>query len=245
MRNPPVAIASLQLVAALTWSTALVMWNGGAPGTVLALDLLLLAIVAVVGLVLTHGRWARNLAGSLIGYEALLAVTGTIEPIWWIGVVASAGAAIGLGGPWLQSWLRRFPRADGPPVPAVLAPLAMLAMPTAVAVSHPIGVVGWLLIGVSLLGAWSYARAHLVTLWGLRVAYLPLAVWAAWDRWPNGFLIVGLAAAIAGLLWTRAAFQATRDLEPRRVHVKPVLPEMAPAEILDHAGYDERGRKRS
>jgi len=233
------------VAAGLLWAGALVTWLEGSRAAVAALDLLLVTTVGVVGLALTHGRWARHLLGLVVAYEVLLAAFRPIDLWWWVASAGSAAAAIALLGPSLDTWVRRAPRADAPPNPAVLAPLIMLATPTVVALSGRVGLAGWLLVGTSIIGAWSYARAHTVTLWALRFGYVPVGLWAAAQAGLAGLIIVVPVGTVGALLWSSGARTAVEALEPRRVSVRPVFPEMAPPEVLDAAGYDERGRRRS
>jgi len=207
-----------------------------------SLGLLVMVTVGLVGLFVARGRWARRYLWLALVIEAALFVTsGSFS----LTVVAILAAAMSLSLPGLDGWTRQLRKADAPPAPAVLLPLALISMPAVVGliVDSSTAVSAFSLGGV--VGAWSYARAHRLTLWALRLVYPPIgiAVAGGLPLWQSVILgaLVGFCVVLA---WTPGALLGIQPLEPRRFEAKPVFAEMAPPEIMDEIGRDSHGRKR-
>ena len=248
MQRSPLLVAATVVLASL--GSALVLVFGSGPlavssATLLAADLLILATVIAVAIALSRGRWTRRAAFLLLGGQAGLGVFFEADG-WWIGAVLVTALGIGaVAGPWLGSWLRKLPRADGPPPKAVVLSLGLVGLPALVAVTAPAGVPmgGWLLSGFGLSAAWAYSQAWLPALWATRGG-LPLLGAAAVVglSWP-GVLVLGLGvAALTGLSWSPEVHQATMSQAAIPVDLVPIPPELAPADVLEAAGLDDRGR---
>lgn len=249
MSRAPFLVAGSVAAAGLLWAVKLILTPGLlAPdaGVLAGLDLLLLSTVAAAGLVLARGRWSRRLAYGVLAAGGAAALGTPLDAWWALALVVSGAALVGLLGPWLNGWLRRLRAAAGPPVPAVLLALSLLALPGAVAVIGHGGLApgSWLLAAAGPVLAWSYVRAHTAGLWGSRllpVFALPAALSA--PLLPAVLLL--LAAAVpAGLAWTAQAGLAVSPLDPRSATVVPMPPELVPPEVLEAAGLDDRGRPR-
>jgi hypothetical protein len=72
--------------------------------------------------------------------------------------------------------------------------------------------------------------------------FVPLSFWLAGGI--EGLLPAVVAAALTGLAWTKNARVAASPLVESGRTV-PIPPEMAPGEVLDAAGIDDRGRRTS
>jgi hypothetical protein len=210
----------------------------------LAVGALALTIASLVGLVVARSRWAR-LTGLLLAllWVGVFAVS-PIDPLGVVVLAVATAAAAAYAGPWAARWARRLPRADGPPTAAVVALLGLLATPVAVALASADGLhaAGWGLAIWSPAAAWALSRGLTVGLWAVRVAH-PLAALgaAALTGLPGGAAVAlwGLVPAIAA--WHRSVADAVAALEP--VASVPMPPELAPAEVLEAAGIDDRGRR--
>jgi hypothetical protein len=250
MQRSPLFVAAILVLASLGWALVLVFGSGplaASSATLLAADLLILGTVVAVGLALSRGRWTRRAALLLLGGQAVLGVFYEVDT-WWIGAVTATALGMGAAtGPWLRGRLRKLPRADGPPPRSVILTLGLVAVPTLVAATSPEGVplAGWFLSGLALPGAFAYSQAWLSALWALRIG-LPLAgtVAVAPLAWP-GALILGLGVVgLSVLAWSPEALEATMAQKAMPSDLVPIPPELTPRDVLDTAGFDDRGRRR-
>ena len=142
--------------------------------------------------------------------------------------------------------IRKRPPADGPPARAVLLSLLLLAAPPVWALVATDGLGAWALIAVALTWltmVW-YAKALPGALIVVRVASpLALTATAALEGLPLGAIIALTAAGLAALAWTVDARVAVHPLAEPGTTV-PIPPELAPADVLDAAGLDDRGRRK-
>jgi len=210
-----------------------------------AIGMMVLAVTAIAGVLLSRGRWSRLAAAGVAGGWIALAATGEITGAS-VAVIGIAAVALGgAAGPWLGRWLRPRPSADGPPPAAVLALLAILATPVAVGITSANGVspAGWVLAGWSIALALAVARAMPGALTGVRVVH-PLATIGAGAA---GGLAAAAVLAPLGCLAAAAAWRREVGLAAHPLRVSPpvpIPPELAPSEVLDAAGLDEGGRRR-
>lgn len=207
-----------------------------------SLGLLVMVTVGLVGLFVARGRWARRYLWLALVIEGALFVTSGSFSLTLVAILA---AAMSLGLPELDGWTRQLRKADAPPAPAVLLPLALISMPAVLGLAVNSNTAVWAFSLASAVGAWSYARAHRITLWALRLAYpaIGIAVAVGLPLWQSVILgaLVGFCVVLA---WKPGALLGIQPLEPRRVEAKPVFAEMAPPEIMDEIGRDSHGRKR-
>jgi hypothetical protein len=238
------------VLASLAWALVLVFGSGpfaDSAAALLATDLLILGTVVAVGIALSRSRWTRRAALALLGGQTLLGVVFETDGLW-IGAVLVTALAIGaVTGPWLGRWLRKLPRADGPPPRAVILSLGLIGVPALVAVTAPSGVTlgGWLLGAFALMTAWAYSQAWLAALWAVRVALPVLGIGAAATLTGPGALLLGLAIVmLTALAWSAEARQATLSPAALPVDLVPIPPELTPPEVLKAAGFDDRGRPR-
>jgi hypothetical protein len=242
----PYAVSAIFTVTAVGWSARLAVDPepfGAAPGALLAVDLAVLAVVTVAGLLLARGRWARIAA---IGESAAWLVLAAVMPLDHAGLalLVAAGASLcATAGPWLtRDWLRRRPSADGPPPGAVAAMLGLLAVPgiAAAAAGTDLRPLDWALSGFAVAAAWGLGRGTAAALWALRLGLAPLAAATGLTAaLPRGLAVIAVGIGVTAAGWRREVTLAIRPLAAvRRV---PIPPELAPPEILEAAGYDDRG----
>ncbi len=231
------------------WAGRLIFAPGlfaASSGALLGLDLLVVSIAAAGGMVVSRGRWARNLGWLVVAAELGLAATMDLDAWGWASLAATLVTVILLAGPWLTGFLRQLPSADAPPVVAIALALGLLMAPGVMAAAVPAGLepIHWIAAGLAAICAWSYSRAHLLGLWAARILVPALLLASAAFAAPagRGLLIVG-GLTVLGLAWSKPAWQAVRQLVPTVPGVA-VPPELVPNEVLAAAGYDERGRRR-
>lgn len=238
------------LLAALLWVAALLVEPGPlASGSILMIGVGLLATssVAVVGMVLTGGRWARRAALTVVGLTAIVAVARPLDPIWVIATAGTAVAAASLFSEAVTSGIRKLPAASGPPERAVLVPVILLMVP------FLLGLASWDVASASTLVV--ALTAPVAALWYTRV--LPGGLFSVRALWPG--LAIGLAmiqtvapgavsllsgVTVALMSWhpsVKVAFHPPRE----KGTAFAIPPELAPREILDAAHLDEKGRPRA
>lgn len=246
----PFATSAAFFTSTLLWAARLVAgpgpWATDA-AAVLAVDLVVLAAVALVGMLVAGGRWARRLALGVVLGGAALAVALPADGLWTAGLAVSAIAVAGLAGTGMKGVVRERAAAAGPPTAAVVLPLLLLAVPGLVAAARPDGLGGadWTAAATAAVAAAVYAKASPGALVLVRVV-APLAAVAGGvaGGLPGGLVPVAAGVGVAALAWTRGARVAVRPLVESGSRV-PVPAELTPHEILDAAGLDERGRRRS
>lgn len=244
----PIATAALFLLSVLAWAGLTVTdgpWAGDS-AAVVAVDLVVLGSVAVVGILVASARWGRRLAIVVTTIELMLAAAVDIGAAWWPAVALTGVAMALLVGTGLEGVVRKRPNATGPPARAVVLALGLAGVPGIVAAARPggLGTVDWIaVVGSAVVTVW-YARAlpaaPEMTRFGIPLIGVVALVGAGV---PAGFAALAACAALTGLAWTADARVAARPLVERGRAV-PIPPELAPPEILDAAGLDERGRRK-
>lgn len=219
------------------------MTESGSPAAVIATTVIVLLAVAVIGMLIGHARWARRLGIGLAGLGLLVIGWGEVDGWWLPGVLAAATALGGLIGPGMKGTVRDLAPALGPPREAVLLPLALIAAPAGVALTRLDGIDGWAWLAIG--GCWGSAALYAKAGWGgltavRLLAPLTLAISAVGPALA-AVVDLALAGAVLALAWTVNARVAIRPLVQPGSR-KPILPEMVPAELMDSAGYDSRGR---
>ncbi len=223
---PLTVIGGTQLAAAFLWATLVVFGNGylePTPAFTYGCGLLLMATVALVGIALSHGRWAWRLTLGVIGMEAIAAVL--VEPTawWWVGLLISAAGLILTLGPWIDPHVRQLPPAAPLPKESMALMLGLLGLPSVLALTNEIDVWAGVLAAVGVITAWAYGRAFVVGLWAARTLLLPLA----------------LAVAFTGG-WVRARRRRERSLGPDLVLLERRCAQCGDP-IRPAAGSDQSG----
>jgi hypothetical protein len=243
-------VAATVVAASLTWAVRMALdpdpFASDAAG-VIAVTSATLALVAATGILVARGRWSRWLATGLVVLWLGLAATMPLDGLG-VAALASAGvAATGLAGPWLGGWLRRLPSADGPEPLVVAVVLGILALPIAVALALYDGLTAaaWVLVGASGVVGWLVSRASLTGLWSARIGLPAIGIWVGSSAdLPGGIIAAAAAMAAGAAAWIRPVRLAVDPLSPPPVERVPFPPELVPPEILEAAGYDDRGAPR-
>lgn len=245
MRPPLAALAPL--AAVLAWVTALMVDPQPFPtwpsALLLGLGLLTMATVATTGLVVLGARWAYRLGWFVIAVCAGIAAARPIDPAWWAALLITVVAAAGLF--TVHDRIRKLPSATGPPTRAVILPLLLLSTPLVLGLTA--SGAPWAVATVSvaaLAGAFLYARV----IWGglafARVGF-PVVALAMTPFLDPAALVATVSLAVVGaaLAWhptVKTAFHPPRTTGS----TFPIPPELAPGDILDAAGLDDRGRRK-
>jgi hypothetical protein len=238
------------LLAALLWVVALLIDPGpfaAWPVLLIGLALVELATVSVVGMVISGGRWARRSALAVVATTLLIAVARPLDPIWVIALIASTLAGASMFTRSVTRGIRRLPAASGPPERAVLIPLILIGFPGF------LGLATWdssatttLIVGLAApIAALWYSRVLPGGLVAVRLLWPALAVALS----PTQGLAPGTISLLGGVLVAFLAWDKTVKVAfhpPRETgSAYSIPPELAPREILDAAGLDEKGRPRA
>ena len=211
MARMPFVIAATVMAAGLSWTIHLVVdpdpWAVDS-ALAIAVGCLVLSIAAGAALLLGRGRWTRYFAAGLLIAELLITVVADFEP-WLIAAIVLSGLGLaGLGGPWLEGWLRERPAAGAPgwePIALTigsfaLVPLVGVVAPDGLEPAH--GMAG----SLGILLSWGFMRGGTWALYALRFG-LPVVVVIAALSSPIGglVLLLAVAGALAYLAWTTDA----------------------------------------
>jgi hypothetical protein len=129
----------------------------------------------------------------------------------------------------------------------VLAPLILLVTPALLGLAgNQASPVPLLIVGLSApVAAFLYSRVLPGGLIAIRILWPLLAVASSpFLGWWAGVLAVAIAGTVAFLAWddsVKAAYHPPREVGS----TFPIPPELAPREIRDAAGIDEKGRPKS
>lgn len=237
------------LVAALLWVTALLNDPEPlAPGSVLlvGVGLLGLATVAVVGMIVTGGRWARRTGLVVLALTVVIASIRPIDPIWIAALTATVVSGVALFSGAVTRSIRKLPAATGPPRRAVMVPLILIGLPFLLGLaSWDQPTAGAMIVGLSgPIAAFWYARVLPGGLLAVRALWPALAIGLSITMGlaPGAVALMGgvLVAVLARHPSVKHAFHPPRDVGTSF----PIPPELAPREVLDTANLDERGRPR-
>lgn len=240
-------IIALFTAGSLLWAGQVALGGGPWPedaAGVIATFMVVLTAVAVVGISLVGSRWARRLAVvSSLGWLAMAPAMQT-GPVWWAAVILTGLVLAAILGTGLAPMVRKLPAAAGPPDEAVVLPLLLLGAPVMIGLTSPggLGVRGWLGVAGAALAAALYSKAAPGALGATRVVAPLLLGLVGAASLPRGVVVLLWGVAVARLAWTHAARVAVRPLVERGKGV-PIPPELTPAEVLDAAGLDQRGRR--
>lgn len=240
-----VAFSALLIASTLIWSFMMLeagIWRSDS-ALVGAVTMVILATVSVVGMLVGHARWARRLGIGLCLAAMALASGLDVSPAWWLGLAATSLSLSGMVGSGMNALVRQLPPAVGPPTEAVVLPLLLLAAPGFLALARPegLGLAVTVTIGCCWIAALAYGKAFpgAVILTRLVVPATLLASGFT-SRW-NGLVDLLLAVVATKVAWSTNAKVAIRPLVTHSQTVR-IPPELTPAEIMEEAGYDSRGR---
>ena len=246
--RPLITVAVLLVAGGLAWVMRLAfsasLWPDSA-AALLACGLLLAHAILAVAALLAPSRWVAVVTTVLLAGELGVALALPATAAWWVAVMTTGLAAAMLWARGAMTTMASSTRTDRVAPVATALVVALALMPALVGALGYEGVTtaGWVLAAASLILAWAYMRAFVAALWAIRTV-MPIMVIAALMGAPAaavlGFVLAG--AIITVLAWARQAMAAANPLAPERVSPVPVLPEMVPAELLESAGFDARGR---
>lgn len=237
------------LVASLATSLVLTgpqpVWQEGA-GAMVAVGHLVLTAIAIVGALVGAARWSVGLGVGLTLVSVVVAIAHPVTPAWVIMLTAATVAASGLVGTRLQAVVRQRPPADAPPPRATALAIGMLTAPVVLGAVQPDGVdpLDWAMAGAAIAIAVVYTRAGVPAVWSTRIG-LPLLTVASGLAvdFPETVIPMVTFGTLSVLAWTEEArLAAIPHAAPGRS--VPIPAELAPNEILDAAGLDERGRRK-
>lgn len=242
-------MTALPLLAALAWTAALIAGSGSlspAAALLAGVGLLTISVVSVVGMTVTGGRWAHRLGLGSVAAGLVIAVIRPIDGFWATGLVASAVAGSVLFAPGVTSRIRKLPAAAGPPQAAVLVAVVLLTSPFLIGVALG-GASDWpaLVVGLGApVAAFAYARVIPGGLISIRLAWPALAIaLAPLLDLPAAGMSVALAAVVAVIAWrpeVKTSFHPPREAGT----TYPIPPELAPEDVLDAAGIDDKGHRK-
>jgi hypothetical protein len=250
---PPAPIVVAASLAVSTIAGALHLAFDPAPfasdaSVLVTVGMIVVALVAVSGVLLARGRWSQPVAVAVAAGWIAIVASGDLT---WLAAITLATAAITVAaalGPWLRRWVRHRPAVDGPPPAAVAVLLLLLVVPVAVGVTVPSQVpwFGWALAAWSVAAALALARAIPGALLAVRLLHAPACVAAGLASSAAGGVTLGaLGAATAAFAWRREVAVAVTPAPGRQSETVRIPPELAPPGVLDAAGADDTGRKRT
>ncbi len=234
------------MAAILIWLAAVMLAPGPYhPNSVLITGLgwLVLSTVATVGLVLVGGRWALRTLIVVLGTTLWV---GTVIPLstWSMaGLGATALSLILLLSPRQHRLVRKLPSAGGPPARSVIVTLAALGLPLALGLI-PADANSWVIAMAACgpLAALLYSRTVPGGLAALRFGLIAATIaFAAFMPLPHAIVALLASAAITATAWSSDVAVAFRPLIEKGTSYA-IPPELAPKEILDRAGIDEKGQ---
>lgn len=244
---PALASGALVLASAL-WAVILSAGRdpfSPASGTMAGVGLLLLALVAVAGLLLASGQWARTtgIAVGLIQVVIATSVANNAPSV--VAAVTSAAAAAALI--WVGPSRRRprLPAADRPSPPSAALLVGLISAPALMGLASPTvqRPAHWATAGVGLIAGVMLARASSIALWAVRLGLPIVATGAAIaSGWGGGMSLAVWGFVLTALAWQRELKLAVSPLTPLRAPGYRIPPQLAPTEIRDAGGIDEEGR---
>jgi hypothetical protein len=244
----PSLLAAVPLVSALVWVGALIVDPGGYDGLstlLIGFGLLALATIGTVGFILAGGTWSQRLLTAVLASTFVLAIVRPFDAVSVVALVLSALGIVAVYAPRQQGLIRKLPSATGPPPDAVLVTLVALCAPLALGLI-PVDVNVWgavfclISFGSGALYSQAVTGGLLMVRYGIPLAAIALATPMGPAHGAAG-IAIGVTVAVVGRSQDVAvAFHPITE----KGTTYPIPPELAPGEILDGAGLDERGRPR-
>lgn len=233
------------MTAILVWLTAIMVGPGPYPPMsvlLIGFGWLLLSTVSTVGLVLVGGRWALYTLLVTLGSTFWVATLAPLSGWTVAGLATSSAALILLLSPHQEPLVRKLPSASGPPPRSVVVTIVALGLPLALGLV-PANPSSWVLLMAACgpISAFLYSRTIPGGLASMRFGLLTAALLAsAFMPLPHALTALTMCVSITVVAWSPDVAVAFRPLiEKGSAYAIP--PELAPKEILDGAGIDERG----
>jgi len=239
-------IAATPLAAVLAWVIALMVDPGiFSPLSVLLLGLGIISLTTIgtVGLILVGAKWAQRLLAATTTVTLYIALSRPIDVFSVVGLILTGASFVALYGPGSSRLVRKLPADSGPPARAVIVTLLGLSAPLLLGLV-PAQPNVWVVVFavVAPFCSFVYSRTIAGGLAMLRTG-IPVVglVLAPFMPVPHAIVSVVLAVSIGVLAWSKDVAIAFHPLiEKGTTYAIP--PELAPAEILDGARIDERGK---
>jgi len=208
-----------------------------------SVGLLLLTTIATVALTVDHSRWAMRVLSATTLVSATVAFVAIPSPAWYVAVTGVALSVVVAVSGLAEPLVRQLPPPAPLPTSALLLMLALVSTPIVVGALNGTRPAHLVLASGSVVLAWRYGQAGPVGLWSARLGIPLVGLWAALSSPPLEGVVIGVyVATLTALSWTRDTRLAAVPLVTHAT-LKPVFAELAPAEILAEAGYDEHGRR--
>jgi len=244
----PALASGTLVVSSVLWTVILSAGRdpfGTASGFMAGVGLLLLALVAVAGLLLASGRWSR-LTGVAVGVsQVVIAASVANSALTVVAALASLTAVASLVSMGTTARRPRPPAADRPSPPAAALLVGLIAAPALMGIASPTvqRPAHWVAAGAGLGAGAMLARASSVALWAIRVG-LPLVAIAATiaSGWGGGMSVAVWGFVLTALAWRRELKVAVTPLTPLRAPGYRIPPQLTPTEILEAGGIDADGR---
>lgn len=211
--------------------------------SMVVVGLLLLTTVACIGLTVNHGRWASRTLVCTTLVSTLLAMLSIPSPLWYAAVGGVGVSVVLLVSGALEPLVRQLPPPAPLPRPTLLLLLGLIGTPLLVGLVGGGSPAHVTFAVVAVLLAWRLGQGGPVSLW-LNRLLLPLTgIWASVATpSPERYLVLAVVLSMTGAAWTKATGLVAVPLVTQ-AQLKPVFAELAPADILAAAGYDEHGKK--
>ncbi len=211
MSRAPFLVAALSMVAALAWAARLA--TDPAPlaassALLVSAGMLGFGLITAAGLLLSRGRWARNVALALGAFELAMAAVLDLDAVTVAASCLSGATLIAAGGPWLDGWLRRRPAAGAPGAKPLAVTMGALGMVPVLGLAAPggIGPAHFVLAAAAVGAAWAYSRSHRWGLWAFRIAIPATGIPAVLaSPFLGALTLAALLTALTALAWTREA----------------------------------------
>lgn len=234
------------LITSIFWAVWLLVspqpW-GRPAAAILAAGSVMIATVAVAGIMLEHSRLAHKLAWASIGLVAVLALSRPVGIPWISGVALMGVAALALTSRTLEGWIRSEPPVA--PIPKAAVGLAILLLWTPI-VTVLVGVrteaspLPWLSLACWLILFWYIRRlAGAVLVVRFVIPLLMLGGW--WLPDPARPVWIAMLALSTELAWTAATRLAIRPLVERGTRVM-IPPELLSTELRQALQVDPKDR---
>jgi len=218
MARLPFFIPPLVAGSGFAWTVHLLVapdpWAVDA-GMAIAIGTLMFSLIAMAALLLSRGRWTRYFAAGVVTAELAIGIVAKIDAWAAVGIGLGGLALAGLGGPWLQGWLRERPAAGSPGYRPMTLAFGLLGLVPAVGLAAPAGLqpAHGVLGATGILLGWAYTRSRRWAIWSARFV-IPVLIVGAAAASPTGgaVLLVVIGIGLTYLAWTREARLAVDPL---------------------------------
>ncbi len=242
-----IVLASLPMLAILTWLVALMIDPGQFEGWSVVLlggGWIVMASITTVGLVLVGGQWALRTLLIATATGLYVGLFRPSDPLTVTATALTAAAMIALLSPQMSREVRKLPSASGPPPVAVMATLIPLSLPLLLGLI-PVPANGWSVVVAlgALVAAFLYSRTITGGLVAIRFGLPVLTIAFATPMGiPHGVVSLALVGAGTAVAWAPQVAAAFHPLiEKGSTYAIP--PELAPPDILERARIDESGNR--